>query len=270
MNKPMMCRSCNRLMGVAEECPWCGASRPNRAQAFFYQFKKSRSLSSTDIIVRLTIAAFILELFVGLLFGGVGIVFKSLLSVPGGILELLGASSPRVFQGEWWGLFTATWLHGGALHLLFNVMALRQIGELIEQMTTSSFTWIAYILTGVGGFLLSAAAGHFSVGASASIFGLIGLGISIAFLLGDGTRDPMFKALISWAAMGLLFGFLFPAIDNTAHLGGLITGGGLGLLWSAIRQKRLIINFLPKLAVALCALTVIGLVYSILNKLQIV
>lgn len=270
MNKPMMCRDCNRLMGIAEECPWCGAKRPGRAKNFFYQLKTSAQFSVADIIIRISIAAFILEMLVGLSLGGVGVFFRSILAVPGGVIDLMGASSPRVFAGEWWGPLTATWLHGGVLHLLFNVMALRQIGEFIEQTTTRSFTWVAYILTGVGGFLLSALAGHFSVGASASIFGLIGLGIAIAFLLGDGSRDPIFKALISWAAMGLLFGFLFPAIDNTAHLGGLISGGALGLIWSQLRQKSFFIWSLPKLAVALLSLTVIGFAYSILYKLQII
>jgi rhomboid protease GluP len=260
-------------MGVADTCPWCGAARPSETSQFFSGLSPDFLRSGQpvgDIIVKITIGAFILELLAALLLGGFTVFVKSIWSVPGGVIDLLGASSPELFNGRWWGPLTATWLHGGALHIFFNVMAVRQIGDLIEQTTTRSFTWAAYILTGVGGFVLSAFAGHFSCGASASIFGLIGLGMAIAFLLGGGTDDPMFKALLSWAAMGLLFGFLFPGIDNTAHLGGLLTGGAMGLVWSSLRSKKVFHWILPKLVVGLWGLTIIGFLYSILYKLQII
>ncbi|MEI8026461.1 MAG: rhomboid family intramembrane serine protease [Pseudomonadota bacterium] len=273
MNRPMMCRSCKKLMGVADNCPWCGTARPGKTSEFFSRFAPnllSPHMSVGEIIIKISIAFFIVELLAVLLLGGFSAFIKSIWSVPGGVIDLLGASSPELFNGRWWGPLTASWLHGGGLHILFNMMAVRQITDFIEQTTTRSFTWTAYILTGAGGFALSALAGHFSCGASASIFGLIGLGMAIAFLLGNGADDPMFKALLSWAAMGLLFGFLFPGIDNTAHLGGLLTGGILGLIWSTWRSKKWFHWVLPKLVVGLWGLTIIGFLYSILNKLQII
>lgn len=260
-------------MGVADHCPWCGSPRPGKASEFFSRLSPDllrANQSVGEIIIKITIAMFVVQLLAALLLGGFGFFIKSIWSVPGGVIDLLGASSPELFNGRWWGPFTATWLHGGGLHILFNMMAIRQIADFIEQTTTRSFTWLAYILTGVGGFTLSALAGHFSCGASASIFGLIGLGMAIAFLLGNGTDDPMFKALLSWAAMGLLFGFLFPGIDNTAHLGGLLTGGVLGLIWSPMRSKKRFHWMLPKLVVGLWGLTIIGFLYSILSRLQII
>jgi rhomboid protease GluP len=270
MNKPMMCRSCGKLMGIAASCPWCGASRPSKAQAFFSKNFSFSHLLVGEIFVKLTIGVFILEVIFSLIFYGPEMILKATWQTPGSILELMGASSPRLFEGRWWGPLTASWLHGGILHLIFNVMALKQICELIESTTSRSFTWLAYILTGCGGFVLSALAGHFSCGASASIFGLIGLGMSIAFLLGNGTSDPVFKALLSWAAMGLLFGFLFPSIDNTAHLGGLMSGGILGLIWAQLRTKKLFHSIVHKVVFLLWGLTMIGFVYSILITLQII
>jgi rhomboid protease GluP len=256
-------------MGIADICPWCGAQRPSRAETFISKNFSFSHLLVGEILMKITIGVFILEVLVSLLFYGPENFLKVIWQVPGSIIGLMGASSSEILNGRWWGPLTATWLHGGILHLLFNVMALKQICELIEATTSRSFTWFAYILTGCSGFILSSLAGHFSCGASAAIFGLIGLGMSIAFLLGDGTNDPVFKALLSWAIMGLLFGFLFPSIDNTAHLGGLMSGGILGLGWSQLRHRKLFHKVIPKAVFLLWGLTITGFVYSILVTLQI-
>ena len=63
------------------------------------------------------------------------------------------------------------------------MFALYQIGPLIEQATSRSFFIVAYLLTGAGGFALSALGGNLSVGGSAGLYGLIGCGIVISFIL---------------------------------------------------------------------------------------
>jgi rhomboid protease GluP len=103
-------------------------------------------------------------------------------------LVLLGASGsvPVFVFGSWWTVLSATWLHGGLLHILFNMMWVRDIGPSTADVIGPARTVIIYVVSGICGFLLSSIAGQYlpplpllqgarlTVGASASIFGLLG------------------------------------------------------------------------------------------------
>ena len=161
----------------------------------------------------------------------------SLLSPSGASLFLFGASGALpVFQlGRWWTVLSAAWLHGGIVHILFNMFFVRDLAPPTARLYGPGRTVIIYTTSAVSGFLLSSAVGYFlpflpfflsgavriTVGASAPIFGLLGALLYYGRRGGSSHIDQQAKGL----AVGLLlFGVIMPGVDNWAHLGGL--GGG--------------------------------------------
>lgn len=128
--------------------------------------------------------------------------------------------------GEWWRVVTAGFLHGGLLHIGMNMWAMLQLGPQVEEMYGSSRYLTIYLASGAGGFALSTMwSAAPSVGASASLFGLIGAMIALG-VRSKGAMGAAIRGLyIRFAIGGLLFGFLpYFHIDNAAHMGGLATG----------------------------------------------
>lgn len=133
----------------------------------------------------------------------------------------------RILAGEWWRLATAGFFHGGLLHIGMNCWVLYDLGTQVEEVYGTSRYVVFYLLSNIGGFLLSAYWSPLtpSVGASAALMGLIGAMIA----LGVRSKTSMGAAIrgqyIRWAIYVLLFGLLpMFRIDNAAHIGGLITG----------------------------------------------
>jgi rhomboid protease GluP len=108
-------------------------------------------------------------------------------------------------------------------------------------------TVIIYVVSGVSGFFLSSLMGAFgprlpllggadlTVGASASVFGLIGAlmhygRVSGSHLIRETTR--------SYAIMGVIMGVLIPGIDNYAHLGGFLGGYGTSMFFNPLTRER--------------------------------
>ncbi|MGZ3184893.1 MAG: rhomboid family intramembrane serine protease [Telluria sp.] len=139
-------------------------------------------------------------------------------------------------HGQWWRLVTSMFLHGGWPHILFNMVALVQVGALVERMFGSVRFLAVYLVAGICGGLASVMwnANVNSVGASGAIFGIMG-GL-LAFILKPDSGVPMtiVKALRSSATGFLIFnifaGIVYPHTDNAAHLGGLAGGFLAGLL----------------------------------------
>jgi rhomboid protease GluP len=139
-------------------------------------------------------------------------------------------------HGQWWRLVTSMFLHGGWPHILFNMVALVQVGALVERMFGSVRFLAVYLIAGICGGLASIMwnADVNSVGASGAIFGIMG-GL-LAFILKPDSGVPMtiVKALRSSATGFLIFnifaGIVYPHTDNAAHLGGLAGGFLAGLL----------------------------------------
>ena len=82
-----------------------------------------------------------------------------------------------------------------------------------------------YILTGIVGFAVSVLAGvRFTIGASASICGLIGAIIYFGKSRGGSYGEAIYKQALGWVVGLIIFGFLFSGINNWAHGGGLLSG----------------------------------------------
>ena len=141
-------------------------------------------------------------------------------------------------RGEWWRLVTACFLHAGVIHILFNGMALIQLGPLIEQAFGPARFTILFVLTGIAGYLASLPFVTYSVGASGAVFGLIGAAIAFGKRRG-GTQGQVIRDLgIRWLVFGLAYGFMVSGINNYAHAGGALAGFGIAWLFDLGRIQR--------------------------------
>jgi rhomboid protease GluP len=174
-------------------------------------------------------------------------------------LLLLGATGriPIDYYHRWWTVLSANYLHGSILHILFNMMALWQIGPLIIQEYGSYRMFSIYTLSGIGGYLLSYFAGvPFTLGASGAICGLIGAALYFGKSRGGYFGQMVYRQVGGWAIAILAFGFLVPGIDNWAHGGGLICGALTGFLLGY--QDKRAETYFHKLLAGICVLATLG------------
>jgi rhomboid protease GluP len=118
----------------------------------------------------------------------------------------------------------ASFLHGGLLHIGFNMWVLMDIGPQIEELYGSARYLFMYVITGIGAYILSGLVGHFSIGGSGSLLGLIGVLLAITTNRRSASMQMLRSQLIRWLIYIGIMGFVFSGIDNFAHLGGLVTG----------------------------------------------
>jgi rhomboid protease GluP len=156
---------------------------------------------------------------------------------PGQTIVRYGANfGPYTLSGEWWRLITYMFLHGGIMHIAFNMWCLWDLGRLCESLY-GRWTFLSiYLITGIAAGLASIGwnPGVLSVGASGAIFGLAGALIA-SFYLGEFSLPRVaisgtLRSLVIFAVFNLGFGQLFNGIDNAAHVGGLVSGLILGAL----------------------------------------
>ncbi|MFZ1767730.1 MAG: rhomboid family intramembrane serine protease [Caldilinea sp.] len=199
--------------------PPLGDARPQ-----FY-IKLSRPLV-TQGLLGVILAVFVAQVLLGFF------LFRSWTSLTNtniDVLILMGAKvNPLIAQGEVWRLFTAIFLHGGVLHLLFNLYALYALGPLLEGYTGHIRFLTIFLVSGLYGSLLSyALSGPISVGASGAIFGLLG-GITVFFLKYRDNFGVQGRAILQnmivVLVLNLVIGFSSGFIDNWGHIGGLIGG----------------------------------------------
>ncbi len=132
--------------------------------------------------------------------------------------------------GEFYQLFTSMFLHFGFQHLMNNMLMLLVMGIVLEPELGSVRYLILYIVSGLGGNLLSAGfeimTDDFSVsaGASGAIFGVVG-GLIYLAILGRGRIGKLTeRGLIFLVLMNIYYGVTSTGVDNMAHIGGLIVG----------------------------------------------
>ena len=175
----------------------------------------------------------------------------SLTDMSGEVSVLLGANyGPYTLSGEWWRLFTYMFLHGGLMHILFNMWCLWDLGQLCESLYGRWTFAAVYLITGVSGGLASVAwnPGVLSVGASGAIFGLAGA-LAASFYLGEFSVPRIaiqgtLRSLAFFIGFNVLFGFGYnvfsggnSGIDNACHVGGLVSGLALGALIARVAPQ---------------------------------
>ena len=182
-------------------------------------------------------------------------------------LLILGSTGTiPIFQlHRWWSLVAANYLHGSLLHILFNMIALWQIGQMAIKEYGAYRMFVIYTLGGVAGFLLSLLAGvSFTIGASAAVCSLIGAILYYGKSRGGTYGRHVYSQVGGWAISIFVFGLMIPRINNWGHGGGMIAGILLGYLLGYQEQTRENIRhkFLAAGCVILTALVLIWAIFG--------
>jgi rhomboid protease GluP len=246
----VVCPSCGSLVGVRDDkCYSCGRSNPG-----LWGFAPLlRQLGSDFGFVPLVVGAcgvlYVLTLLVSgselqIMGGGM-----SILAPSGRALLMFGMSGayPVYVEGAWWTLLSASWLHGNLLHVVFNMYWVRRLGPDAVELLGPARTIIVYTVSGITGFLLSSTAGYigiplpllrgasFTMGASASILGLVGALWHYGRKGGSSLIRAEVTQLIVWFAIA---GLLMPGTDNYAHAGGFLGGYAASAALNPFTRER--------------------------------
>jgi len=236
--RPRMCPRCGSLVGVgATHCHQCGAS-VNYSMA-----AASKSLSR--FLPQTSPATYFIVALCGLLYAlSYVLTIRTGTAPPSGslfdlggigapVLERLGASFPLVIDLQQpWRLITAVFLHASLLHIGFNLWVLMDIGPVIEEMYGSARYFFVFVVTGAFGYVASSAFGHFSIGASGGLLGLIGLLLAVTTKRSSAGLLMLRKQLIWWLVYIAILGLVLQGTDNAAHAGGFVAGFLLGKILS--------------------------------------
>ena len=236
--RPKLCPACGTLVGAtATRCHQCGASLTFSLAAASKSLGRLMPATSpaTYAILGLSVLIYVVSLLVTIRMSGslpVGGGLFGLLGlggVNGDVLQRLGASLPYpVDIAQPWRLVTAVFLHASVLHIVFNMWVLMDLGPQIEELYGSARFLFIYVVCGIGGYVLSSAFWHFSVGGSGAIVGLIGVMLALTTGRQSIGMRMLRSQLIRWLIYLAIWGLVVPGIDNYAHAGGLATGFILG------------------------------------------
>lgn len=190
-----------------------------------FYIKMSKPIVSR-VIMGVLLATFLIEVVYGVVRYGSWMTFSGANIY---MLVDLGAKvNAYIAAGDVWRLFTATLLHDGILHLLFNLYALFALGPMLEAYIGPVRFACIYILGGLFGSLLSYAfSDSISVGASGAIFGIIGATTVYFFRYRDNfgaQGKAILQNMVVVIIINLVFGLSSGYIDNWGHIGGLLGG----------------------------------------------
>ena len=153
---------------------------------------------------------------------------------------------PFVRDGQIWRLLSCAFLHIGFAHLIVNMYSLFVIGSQVETFIGKWKFLLIYLISAVGGSLMSLCfnSNVLSAGASGAIFGLLGsllyFGYHYRLYLSHALKTQIIPIII----INLFIGFVSEGIDNGAHIGGLIAGylATMALGLEGKSEKKDIIN----------------------------
>lgn len=209
---------------------------------------------ATYVLIALNAVAFLAEIA-----GGSG----GLSGVGGPVIADLGLQGVAVADGEWYRLLTGGFLHGGLLHLGFNMFALYVLGRLLEPaIGTPRFValYFAALFAGSFGALLLSDPVDVTVGASGAIFGLFGA----AFVIARGRGlDTIASELGLLLLINLALTFGIPGISIGGHLGGLAGGLLCAMLIVAGDRGMLGRNRLPAELIAIATVGILSIASAI-------
>lgn len=231
----VLCPKCRRMIARNEaRCPHCGLLRPaSRLQSLLHAGGSTSASRWLRTILFTNIGMFLISLLISpgsIRFSANPLYF---LSPDNGSLFLLGASGSIPFYRyhRWWTLLAANYLHGGILHIFFNMVAFWQLAPLVIREFGGWRMFTIYTISGIFGFWVSCLANvPLTIGASAAICGLIGAAIYFGKARGGAYGRAVYRQLGGWVIAILLFGLLIPDINNWGHVAGLVAGAFLGFI----------------------------------------
>jgi len=272
----VVCPSCGSLVGVRDDkCYTCGRVNPGLWGFAPLLRRLGSDFGFAPFVIGVSTILYVLTLAasggdVGVIGGGLSILSPSLRA-----LRWFGASGavPVFYYGAWWTLLSATWLHQNLLHILFNMMWVRDLGPSMADVVGPARTVVIYTVSGVTGFLLSSFAGAFlpalpflhgaivTSGASAAIFGLLGALVHYGRKSGSHLIHAEAKR---YAVILFVFGLIMPGVDNYAHAGGFLGGYATSAIFNPLTRER---GDHMILALLCLVATFAAILYSVLSSL---
>ena len=196
-----------------------------KRNSFLSFFIPRKGFIATPILIDINILVFIV-----MIASGVGIMSPSTLS----LLKWGADFGPLTLTGDWWRTVTCNFIHIGAFHLLMNMYAFMYVGLLLEELIGGRRMFVSYLLTGLcsAAFSLYMHGETISAGASGSIFGLYGIFLAFLFFhrIAKEQRKALLTSILIFVGYNLVYG-MKAGIDNAAHIGGLLSGFLLGIIY---------------------------------------
>ena len=274
----VVCASCGSLVGVNDDrCYSCGRRNPG-LWGFGPALRRfGNDLGFISLVVWGCSGLYAAMLLMTVILGGnvMGHSLFGLLAPAGGIALLFGASGaePVFYYGRWWTVLSAGWLHGSILHILFNMLWVRQLGPATADVYGAGRMIIIYTIASAAGFLLSSLAGRtlywmpipflrgagLTLGASAPIFGLLG---ALVYYGRRGGSSIVHREAMGYAIALFVMGLILPGVDNYAHAGG-FAGGFLAGLWLDPLKRERMDHFIG--AAACIMVTALAIIASIVT-----
>jgi rhomboid protease GluP len=254
--KLVMCQACRGLVEAsARTCPLCGRESVPRFRIRAGEKSGGESFFSM-LLLAINVVVFVMMAVVDLSSGVEGVSIMNPASPS--VLDDFGVRIiPAIQHGEWWRLVTPNFLHLGLMHLMFNSLALYNVGPQVEALYGSQKFILIYLGTGIISNIVDFSFGIQGAGASGALFGLIGLLAVYGHRQGGTFGNALRRQMLIWAAFGIVLGFMF-GWDNYAHIGGFIAGAAMAYAITAeeptIARSALIWNIT---AIA-CALVVVA------------
>lgn len=188
-------------------------------------YKTMKAGKTTMALIGINVIIFVATVIVaGLLTGRF---FDNIFEVNGEVLRIIGAKDNRLIlgYGQYYRLITSMFLHGGIIHLAFNMYALYVLGDTIESIYGRAKYLTIYFVSGVVASIVSLMCSpYMSVGASGAIFGLLGAALIFAVHERHRIGKQFLTNVIVVIVANILLGLSMPNIDNFAHIGGLVGG----------------------------------------------
>jgi len=280
----VVCASCGSLVGVNDDrCYSCGRRHPGLWGFGPLLRSFGNDLGFITVVIYGCSALYAISLMLTVAFGGDVMGSGNPLTIlsPDGLaILLLGASGaePVFGLGMWWTILSAGWLHGGVLHILFNMLWVRQLAPATADVYGAGRMIIIYTVASATGFTLSSLAGlflgwmpiHFlrgaqlTLGASAPIFGLLG---ALVYYGRRGGSSMIRSEAMGYAVTLAIMGLMIPRVDNYAHLGGYL-GGYFAAMWlDPLKPER--VNHMVGAVICL-ALTALAIVASLIFTLPMI
>ncbi|MFQ5848644.1 MAG: rhomboid family intramembrane serine protease [Candidatus Methylomirabilales bacterium] len=222
-----LCPSCGKLNSVdAPVCSYCGRRNPGLWGFGPGVTRLLGEFNFTRVVIAVCIAVYVLSLLLDLRAAARLRNPLDLLAPSGAALNALGMTGAYAWAlGRWWTLFTAIYLHGSLLHILFNLLWIHQLAPAVEDLYGRSRLIVIFTVAGVLGFVASNWIGvPFTIGASGSIFGLLGAMVSYGRSRGGAFGVAILRQYGQWALVLFILGFLMAGVNNFAHAGGFAGG----------------------------------------------
>lgn len=193
--------------------------------------KRDKYMMLTNILIAINLLVFLISAWIS----------KNIFNIDIYTLIIMGAKvNSLIDKGQVWRLITCAFLHGGLIHIFFNMYALKILGPEIEYVYGKIKYLVIYLLSAIAASIFSYIFGpqSVSVGASGAIFGLFGA----MLIFGIKHRKQMGKAymmnILQVIFVNVIIGISSSNIDNVAHFGGLIVGALIALLLGERRPLK--------------------------------